>query len=83
MMTLENRRGTFLMVVASALAIGGCSSETTNGTGATQVQALPSLAFSPAGVSIAVGSSVKWVFGSVGHNVTFDAIDVAVFVTTF
>ena len=75
MMSRGKRMRAWLMAVASALGIAACSSGSNNNTGATQVQALPSLAFSPAGVSIALGSSVTWVFGSVGHNVTFDAID--------
>ena len=74
------------MSAASAIAIGmltGCggdsSSTGSNGTGGNNssanatVQALPSLAFAPSSVTISPGQSVAWVFGSVGHTVTFTA----------
>ena len=37
------------------------------------VAATPSLAFTPASISVNVGEAVKFSFGSVGHNVFFDA----------
>src|SRR5204862_7172227 len=36
------------------------------------VNATPSIAFTPANVTLAVGGMVKFVFGDVGHNVFFD-----------
>jgi plastocyanin len=41
--------------------------------GNTTVEATPTLAFNPSSVTIAAGDSVKWVFGSVSHTVTFQA----------
>jgi plastocyanin len=74
--------GLLLTVAAVAAA---CSSSTDTGTGGTggtdtnrttlhQVQATTNLAFTPSSVSIQPGDSVLWVFASVGHNVTFDAV---------
>lgn len=63
-------------VLATSGALLSCSgSETTsqNNTG-TEVQASPSIVYSPASVTIGVGATVTWVFGSVGHTVTFDAV---------
>jgi plastocyanin len=37
------------------------------------VQALPSIAFSPSTVTVAVGDTIAFAFGSVPHNVFFDA----------
>jgi plastocyanin len=38
------------------------------------VQALPSIAFSPGEITIGVGDTVTFAFGSVPHNVYFDRI---------
>ncbi len=46
-----------------------------NGNSTAKVQALPSLQFSPATITIAPGQSLTWVFGSVGHTVTFDSVN--------
>ena len=62
----------------------GCSSSTypnsssTTGAGngppvsAAQVDATPSLAFTPPTIALNVGGTVTFAFGSVGHNVFFD-----------
>lgn len=61
-------------IAASLLACGSSTPTSTNNTGGgTQVQALASLAFSPANVAVQPGATVTWVFGAVGHTVTFDA----------
>lgn len=39
----------------------------------TTVNATPSIAFSPAALTINAGQTVTFAFGSVGHNVTFDS----------
>ena len=41
-------------------------------TTAVTVQATPALAFTPASVTIPVGGTVTFAFGSVAHNVFFD-----------
>ena len=62
----------------------GCGSSTnptspsTTGAGnappvsAAQVDATPSLAFTPSTIALNVGGTVTFAFGSVGHNVFFD-----------
>ena len=59
------------------VVIVGCSSNVSMPGGtvgsAHKVQALASLAFDPTSVVLAPGDSITWVFGSVGHTVTFDA----------
>ena len=45
--------------------------------GGTTVNASPSLAFTPATLSINAGQTVTFAFGSVGHNVTFDSPNAA------
>ncbi len=65
-----------VLAVGVASACSGSSDDTASGGGGggSQIQALPSLAFSPTTITIAVGGNVSWVFGSVGHTVTFDAV---------
>jgi plastocyanin len=68
--------------VVMALIIGACSSsnnpQSPDGTGsgpyvsAATVNATPSLAFTPANVSLALGGTVTFAFAGVGHNVFFD-----------
>jgi len=41
--------------------------------GGNTINATPGLALSPSSVTITAGESVTWAFGSVGHNVYFDA----------
>ena len=41
--------------------------------GGTTVNATPSIAFTPATLTVDAGQAVTFAFGSVGHNVTFDA----------
>jgi plastocyanin len=68
-----------IMAVGVASACGGSSAtDPTASAGAgSQVQALPTRAFSPPSLGIAVGGTVTWVFGSVGHTVTFDSTDIS------
>ena len=40
--------------------------------GGTTVNATPSIAFTPATLTVDAGQAVTFAFGSVGHNVTFD-----------
>ncbi len=71
------------LMISSVVA--GCSSSTnpntpsTSGAGnapppvsAAQVDATPSLAFTPPTIALNVGGTVTFAFGSVGHNVFFD-----------
>jgi plastocyanin len=64
------------LLVGAALASCSSNDSMTGGTGgsAHKVQALPSLTFSPSSISVPLDDSVTWVFGSVGHTVTFDAV---------
>ncbi len=69
------------IALAGAIACGGSSynatgpnpspTPTPSGNGMT-VQATPSLAFSPASLTIQSGATVTFAFGSVAHNVYFD-----------
>ena len=63
--------------------VSGCSSTnpygpSTTGAGGTppvssaRVDATPSIAFTPANISLATGGTVTFAFGSVPHNVFFD-----------
>ena len=63
--------------------VSGCSSSTyssapsTTGTGtppvsSARVDATPSIAFTPANISLTTGGTVTFAFGSVPHNVFFD-----------
>ena len=63
--------------------VSGCSSTnpygpSTTGPGSTppvaaaRVDATPSIAFTPANISLATGGTVTFAFGSVPHNVFFD-----------
>jgi plastocyanin len=63
--------------------ISGCSSTNPSGPSTTssgnpppvaaaRVDATPSIAFTPANISIATGGTVTFAFGSVPHNVFFD-----------
>ena len=68
-----------LALAATLLAACGSGSGGSNGVAAPPptdghtVAATPSLAFTPASLSVNVGDAVKFSFGSVGHNVFFDA----------
>lgn len=66
------------LVLTICAAFAACSNSSPNGpttTGSsTKVTATASLAFTPPTVSIHPGDSVTWVFQSVGHTVTFDAV---------
>lgn len=74
------RRFAIPMALAAALVGcggGGSDDDGGNPTGPSQqsvtVNATPDLTFSPATVTIAAGRSVTFRFGSVPHNVFFDA----------
>ncbi|MEO7043310.1 MAG: plastocyanin/azurin family copper-binding protein [Gemmatimonadaceae bacterium] len=69
-------------ILLAAVACGGGSSSTAPGTtpptptpspSSATVNATPSIAFSPATTTIAPGGTVTFAFGSVPHNVYFDA----------
>jgi plastocyanin len=69
-----------LIVVGSfatgSLACGSSSTAPRTPTpspNAGTVTAAPSLAFTPSTITVAPGATVTFVFGSVGHNVFFDA----------
>ena len=74
-------RLTVPLALAAAALIGcggGGYGDDGNPTGPSQqnatVDATPQIAFSPATVTIAAGRSVTFRFGSVAHNVFFDAV---------
>jgi plastocyanin len=59
------------------VALAGCGGSSPTAAGnmvGNEVQASPTIAFLPPSISIAVGEKVTWVFGSVGHTVTFDPV---------
>jgi plastocyanin len=75
------RRIVVPLVMASIMAACGSStspqSQSTSGppgtfVSAATVDATPSIAFTPATITLAVGGTVTFVFGNVGHNVFFD-----------
>lgn len=75
------RRLTVPLALAIAALVGcggGGSDDDGNPTGPPQqnatVDATPQLTFAPATVTIAAGRSVTFRFGSVAHNVFFDAV---------
>lgn len=72
-----------LALAAILVGCGGSSTATTQPPGtpgppsgppsnAVTVAATPSLSFDPASVTVAVGGTVTYAFGSVAHNVFFD-----------
>ena len=70
-----------LAMFAAALSAAACGSDNNGGGGAMNpspsdntVQATPSLAFSPASLTVNAGGTVTFAFGSVQHNVFFDAV---------
>jgi plastocyanin len=75
-------RTTFALLAVSAAC--ACFSDDPNSTEsppppppgphASTVQALPSIAFSPASITVAVGDTVTFAFGAVPHNVFFDRV---------
>lgn len=68
-----------LVVLTAALIAYGCGSgggdvtAPPTGSGGNTVAATPSLAFSPATITVHPGEAVTFAFGSVAHNVFFDA----------
>ena len=66
-----------LGIVGLLLGCGGSGSTPTSPSGpplpTATVKATPSIAFSPASTTVAVGATVTFDFGSVAHNVFFDA----------
>jgi plastocyanin len=66
-------------MLAAGGAVAGCSGSTptapgTGGGNGNNVQASANLTFSPSVITIQPNQSVTWVFGTVGHTVTFDAV---------
>ena len=73
-------RGTRMALVALGAALAACGggdddgpSGPSPGTSAT-VDATPQLTFSPSTVTIAAGGTVNFRFGTVPHNVIFNAV---------
>lgn len=74
--------GRIIASVALTAIIAACGSTSTpeqsssnSSTGelpAANLNATPSIAFTPANVKLALGGTVTFAFGSVGHNVFFD-----------
>jgi plastocyanin len=66
-----------LAVIAAMSACGSSSAPTQTGGGNpgadATVDATPAIAFTPSNVTVTVGETVKFAFGSVAHNVYFDA----------
>lgn len=66
-----------LGTVGLLLGCGGSGSTPTSPSGpplpAATVRATPSIAFTPATTTVVVGATVTFDFGSVAHNVFFDA----------
>jgi len=64
------------VVLAGAVA-GACGSSgdtgTNNNPSGPTVNASPADVFNPSTLTVAVGATVTWVFGSVEHNVTFNS----------
>src|SRR3990172_9555396 len=62
--------------ILALLAMAGCggSTPTTSNPVGNRVQATAALQYTPSSISISAGESVTWVFGGVGHTVTFDAV---------
>jgi len=66
-----------IAMMSAIVACGSSTSPTTHSTNdsggsSASVGATPSIVFTPARVSVAVGGTVTFNFGSVGHNVFFD-----------
>lgn len=63
-------------MIAACGSSGSATAPATNNPAgistSAQVNATPAIAFTPNTVSLAVGGSVTFAFGSVGHNVFFD-----------
>jgi len=72
---------TIMLLLAGCSGGGGGTGPTGGGggtpdpqpSGARTVSATPSLAFTPASLTVATGEAVTFAFGSVAHNVFFDA----------
>jgi plastocyanin len=61
----------------SGTGSGNTNPGNTGGTDApppNTVDATPSLTFTPTPLTVTVGTSVNFVFGTTGHNVTFNAV---------
>jgi plastocyanin len=58
--------------VALAAGCGGGDSATGPQSSSPTVQATPSLQFTPGSITVPVGGSVTFAFGSIAHNVFFD-----------
>ena len=80
MFTNTSRRATKAVLVLAVASLAACGGGGNGYNGVTAppvdghtVAATPGLAFTPASLPIAVGEAVKFSFGSVGHNIFFDA----------
>jgi plastocyanin len=64
---------TLASMIAACGSSGSATAPTNDSTSlSAQVTATPAIAFTPNKVSVAVGGSVTFAFGTVGHNVYFD-----------
>src|SRR5215213_6009305 len=79
MKTTGRRAGSGAAALATIMLLLGCGGATgPYGSGTTTpppprtVNATPSLAFSPASLTVTAGETVTFAFGSVAHNVFFD-----------
>src|SRR6185437_9946575 len=70
------------VVALAALAMGFGGSGSGYGTGPTPppppantIDATPAEAFTPPSITVAAGTTVSFAFGSLGHNVYFDAVN--------
>lgn len=65
---------TAMRIAAVVLCASACQDEGPAPTPAYQVAATPQITFTPASVTVPLGSTVTWTFGAVPHNVTFSAV---------
>ena len=76
MTTRDFSKVAVIALLAAQLSCGGDGYGPSNGGGnndVNSVNASPSLVFAPNLIQVQRGGSVKWVFGTVEHNVTFAA----------
>lgn len=70
-----NGRTSAALVLPLAWCLAGCGDDGSGPSGDTaDIQATANSTFAPAEKTVAVGATVKWGFGALGHNVTFDVV---------
>lgn len=76
---IRRRAATGVAASAALILLLGCGGATYPTDGGTPpgdpltVNAIPSLAFTPASITVTTGDEVTFAFGGVGHDVFFDA----------